>query len=133
MVITLKLPSDLKIIPETTPGIIKKIKSKDISDDDLFDIRLALEEALVNAIKHGNKQDPYRNVFLKVIVTSGKVTMQIKDEGKGFDYKKLASPLGSKNLKKPCGRGVFLIKELMDKVEFFDGGSGIKMVKSFRK
>ena len=129
MVITLQLPSDLKIIPETSRDIIKKIKSKDISEDDLFDIRLALEEALVNAIKHGNKQDCNKNVLLKITINPGKATMQIKDEGEGFDYEKLVSPAEPKNLKKPYGRGVFLIKKLMDSVEFFDGGRGIKMVK----
>jgi len=133
MVITLQLPSDLKIIPATTRDIIKKIKSNDISEDDLFDIRLALEEALINAIKHGNKQDRNKNVLLKITINPGKATMQIKDEGEGFDYEKLASPVEPNNLKKPYGRGVFLIKKLMDSVEFFDGGSGIKMVKLMKQ
>ncbi|MFA6282195.1 MAG: ATP-binding protein [Candidatus Omnitrophota bacterium] len=130
MEIILQLPSDLKIIPETTLDIIKQIKSKDISEDDLFDIRLALEEALVNAVKHGNKQSLEKKVFLKIIIHSSNATIEIKDEGKGFDCDSLASPVEDENLKKTCGRGIFLIKKLMDKVEFFDGGSGIRMVKS---
>jgi serine/threonine-protein kinase RsbW len=131
MVITLQLPSDLKIIQETTRDIIKKIKSQEIGKDNLFDIRLALDEALVNAIKHGNKENPDKKVFLKVTIGPHIIEIQIKDEGSGFECDKIVSPLDEKNLKKPCGRGIFLMKKLMDKVEFFDGGSGIKMVKSF--
>jgi serine/threonine-protein kinase RsbW len=130
MDITLQIPSDLKIIPEISRDIIKQIKSKNISEDDLFDIRLAMEEALVNAIKHGNKEKQGKKVFLKVVIKARMVSIQIKDEGEGFDLDELTSPLLTKNLKKPCGRGIFLIRNLMDKVEFFDGGSGIKMVKS---
>ncbi len=133
MVISLTLPSELKIVPETTLGIIKKIKSKNINDDTLFNLRLALEEALVNAIKHGNKQNKERKVIVKIAVSLNKITMEIKDEGQGFNHNKLSSPIEAKNLKKPYGRGVFLIKKLMDKVEFFDGGSRIKMVKSLTR
>ncbi|MFA5271266.1 MAG: ATP-binding protein [Candidatus Omnitrophota bacterium] len=133
MVITLQLSSDLKIIPQISRDIIKQIKSKNISDDDLFDIRLALEEALVNAIKHGNKGKPSKKVFLKVLIKAHMVSIQIKDEGEGFDSDELTSPLLTKNLKKTRGRGIFLIKNLMDKVEFFDGGSGIKMVKLMKQ
>lgn len=130
MVIILQLPSDLKTVPQSALDIIKKIKSKDISEDNLFDIRLALEEALVNAIKHGNKNNPDKKVFLKVTVDPKSVTIQVKDQGQGFDYEKIACPIEPENIRKPCGRGIFLMKKLMDSVEFFDGGSGIRMIKS---
>jgi serine/threonine-protein kinase RsbW len=129
MIIEHKLKSDLKVIPEIALSIFKKLQSLAIKEDDLFDIRLALEEALINAARHGNKLDKNKEIYLKVKVLPQSIELEIKDQGNGFDYKKLPLPTDEQNLEKTSGRGVFLIKELMDEVEFLDGGSRIKMVK----
>jgi serine/threonine-protein kinase RsbW len=129
MIIEHKLKSDLKVIPEIALSIFKKLQSLAIKEDDLFDVRLALEEALINAARHGNKLDKNKEIYLKVKVLPQSIELEIKDQGNGFDYKKLPLPTDEQNLEKTSGRGVFLIKELMDEVEFLDGGSRIKMVK----
>jgi serine/threonine-protein kinase RsbW len=133
MIIERKLKSDLKIIPEVTLSIFKKLQSLNIREDDLFDIRLCLEEALINAAKHGNKLDKNKEVYFKIKVLPQSIELEIKDQGQGFDCKNLPLPTDEENLEKTSGRGVFLIKKLMDKVEFLDGGSRIRMVKSIRR
>jgi serine/threonine-protein kinase RsbW len=129
MLIEYKFKSDLGAIPELTRNIFKKLEASGINEDNLFDIRLSLEEALVNAIKHGNKMDKNKEVSLKIKVLPKKVEIEVSGEGRGFDYKNIPLPTDEENIAKPYGRGIFLIKNLMDNVEFFDGGNKIKMVK----
>jgi len=129
MVIRQKINSDLKIIPQITMQVFKKLKDLKISDDELFDIRLCLEEALINAVKHGNRTQKDKKVFFKISILPASIKIEIKDEGKGFNYKDIPLPTLKKNLEKTSGRGIFLIKKLMDKVEFLDSGTRIRMIK----
>lgn len=124
-----KLNLSLKDIPQYTKNLVGELKPLDINKDILFDIRLVIEEALANAIKHGNKMDRAKNVFLKINASSKRIDIEIKDQGKGFDYKKLPLPTEKENLHKHSGRGVFLIRKLMDQVKFFDNGARIKITK----
>jgi serine/threonine-protein kinase RsbW len=133
MIITEKLPSRLEMIPEFMASFFEKVKSFSFSDDDIFDIRISLEEALVNAVKHGNKFSDTLTVDVSIEIISDKVAITVKNQGKGFDYAKIPDPTSGNNLAKLSGRGVFLIKSLMDTVEFFDCGRGIKMVKFLKK
>jgi len=131
MIIKYKINSDLKNILPVTLEIFQKLKSQGVKEDILFDVRLCLEEALVNAIKHGNKKDKKKLVYIAVKFINHIIEIIVKDQGKGFDYKNIPSPTKGKNIKKPSGRGIFLIKKLMDGVRFSNGGSTIKMVKLF--
>ncbi|MBN2119735.1 MAG: ATP-binding protein [Candidatus Omnitrophica bacterium] len=133
MNISEKVPSRLEIIPEFISSLAEKIKPLGISSEQFFNIRLSLEEALVNAIKYGNKMDP--QLFVDVVVESqgDKLIIIVKDKGQGFDFDNVLDPTKVENLEKTSGRGIFLIKNLMDEVEFSDGGSQIKMVKVFNK
>ncbi|MDD5583511.1 MAG: ATP-binding protein [Candidatus Omnitrophica bacterium] len=133
MIITETLPSRLEAIPEFIASFLEKIKPFRINDDDIFDIRISLEEALVNAIKHGNRFNAALPVDVSIDIIPARVTIAVKNQGKGFDYAKIPNPTKDDNLQKLSGRGVFLIKSLMDAVEFFDCGRGIKMVKSIKK
>lgn len=127
-----KLPSDLKILPEYVNSVIDKARQFPFSQEQLHDIRLSLEEALVNAIKHGNNADPHLSVQLSVESSDTSLTITVSDQGKGFDFKHLPDPTAPVNLEKLSGRGVFLILNRMDKVEFSHGGSSIKMTKFFQ-
>lgn len=129
MILEYNLKLSLKEVSTFAKNLIKKLKPIGIDDDSLFDIRLCMEEALINAVKYGNKMDPSKVVSIKVAVAPDKVEMEIKDEGQGFDYSNLPLPTDDQNIEKLSGRGVFLIKNLMNSVEFFDRGSKIKMVK----
>jgi len=132
MTISEKLPSRIEIIPEFILRVIDKIRPPDLTAEEIFNIKLCLEEALINAMRHGNKLRPEAFVEVNIEATADYLKIQIKDEGKGFDPGNLPDPTKNENLEKPGGRGVFLIKNLMDKVEYFDCGRGIRMVKFFR-
>jgi serine/threonine-protein kinase RsbW len=96
---------------------------------DVFGVRLALEEALVNAIKHGNGMDPAKKVQIECRVNHERVWVRIQDEGKGFDINDLPDPTLEENLEKPSGRGVLLMKEFMTKVEYNDQGNCVILEK----
>ncbi|UCC94540.1 MAG: ATP-binding protein [Candidatus Omnitrophota bacterium] len=124
---TLNLP--VEQIPSYVKHILEELGPLDLDGDTLFAIRLSVEEALTNAIKHGNKMDVTKKVFLHIDATFEKVEIEVVDEGEGFDYQRISPPTKKENLQKTSGRGIFLIKNYMDKVEFFDGGRRMKMIK----
>jgi serine/threonine-protein kinase RsbW len=110
-------------------AVLDKLKKLGVSEEELFDVRLCLNEALINAIKHGNKFDSNLKVEVRVEVKDGTLTMEVKDQGAGFDFTKIPNPTQEDNIHRNSGRGVFLIKKHVDRVEHFDCGSKIRMVK----
>ena len=133
MVIDYKLNLSIGGIPAFVNDLLKRLEPLGVDRKNIFDIRLSLEEALINAVKHGNRLDKNKGVFLKIDVSPQLLEIEIKDEGRGFDHKNIPSPTDEKNIDKSSGRGIFLIKKFMDKVEFLDGGTKIKMVKYWKK
>ncbi len=129
MILEYKQTLSLAQIPKFTKHILEKISLCCVSEDALFGIRLSLEEALINAIKHGNKNDKNKILVMRIEADSKMVEIDIKDQGEGFDYAALAVPTDNSNLEKTGGRGVFLIKNFMDKVDYMDNGSRVKMTK----
>ena len=103
-----------------------------MDEDSLFDIRLCAEEALRNAIVHGNLSDRRKPVKVSIEIGKGEVIIEIEDEGKGFNPALLPDPTAGDNIMKAAGRGVYLVKRLMDKVEFNETGNRIRMVKRFK-
>jgi serine/threonine-protein kinase RsbW len=85
-------------------------------------ILISCIEAANNAITHGNKLDPEKNVTMKVIIKENTLTIITKDEGKGFDFNNIPDPTSPENIEKVSGRGVFLMGQLSDKLEFQDEG-----------
>lgn len=125
-----EVASDVKNIKIISSEILDKIKHLGMLDNNkAFDIKLCVEEAMINAIKHGNSFN--KNLPVKVIydISSDKILIQIEDAGKGFDYGKIADPTAEDNLLKGSGRGVLLIRKLMDEVKFNNAGNIITMVK----
>jgi serine/threonine-protein kinase RsbW len=129
MLISEKLPSRLNIIPEFILKVIDKIKPLCLQEEEIFNIKLSLHEALVNAIKHGNKQNPDLAVEVNISVQDNRLVMELRDKGEGFNFENIPDPTKNENLRHPTGRGIFLIRNLMDQVDFFDHGRGIKMIK----
>jgi len=129
MDISEKLPSRPDAIPAFVQEFLNKLKTLQLTNDELFDIKLCLNEALINAMKHGHQFDPRLFVEVRAQVKDDRLIIEVKDQGQGFDLKKFPNPTDTANLYKYSGRGVFLIKKLMDEVEHFDCGRGIKMVK----
>jgi serine/threonine-protein kinase RsbW len=85
-------------------------------------ILVSLSEAVNNAILHGNKLDPTKMVKLKMLKNPGEIIFYVEDEGPGFDEKEIKDPTAVENLDKPTGRGIFLMRNLADQVEFKENG-----------
>jgi serine/threonine-protein kinase RsbW len=94
-----------------------------------FAIKLALEEALVNAIKHGNRLDPHKKVHVEAKVSHKKAEICIEDEGPGFERCAVPDPTAQENLTKCSGRGILLIEAYMNEVHWDRGGRRLRMVK----
>ncbi len=120
--------SDITIIDDVVAKIISLIEGRRCWED-VENIDLALREALVNAIIHGNKSNPAKAVRVCVALAEDcSVLIVVKDAGSGFDPKKLPSPVMGQNLLSAHGRGIFLINRLIDDVRFsFDQGTTIYM------
>jgi len=85
---------------------------------DVFGVRLALEEALVNAIKHGNRMDPNKTVRINCEVAVHRVRIEIEDQGPGFDPEDVPDPTADENLERPCGRGIMLMRAFMTMIQY---------------
>ena len=98
-------------------------------DRDQFYIKIALEEALVNAVKHGNRLDPSKCVRVKYTIAADRFEASIADEGCGFDPACVPDPRAPENLERPCGRGLLLIRKFMTTVEYHGRGNCMSMAK----
>ena len=127
-----KVHSTMKDVRNVCQELMDEVLSCGLTEDDSFGIHLALEEALTNAVKHGNQSDPEKMVIVDCLISPEKFDISITDEGTGFNPDGLPDPRLSDNLFKCCGRGVLLIKSYMDTVEFNDRGNCVHMIK-FRK
>ena len=103
-------------------------KENSIQEDFYGNILIAVTEAVNNAIHHGNKSNPAKNVSVEIEKTEEQLLFRIEDEGEGFDFNNLPDPTDPKNIEKPHGRGVFLMKNLADEVEF-EGSGKIAIIK----
>lgn len=99
------------------------------ADHEVFGIKLAVEEALVNAIKHGNRMDPARRVRVAYRVSTQRFDILIADEGPGFDPADVPDPTAAENLERPSGRGLMLMRHYMTEVIFDEPGNAVRMWK----
>jgi len=125
----INVKSSLKNIRHVVDEVIGMLNSLKADESDIFDIRLSMEEALINAMKYGNKFDERLDVSVEFGCKENKFILSIEDRGGGFDYKNMPDPTNEENLLKGRGRGVFLILRLMDSVEFNKKGNRITMIK----
>ena len=105
------------------------MESRGYSPRDVFGVRLALEEALVNAIKHGNKMDPDKVVNVKWEIDEEHVRVVIEDQGEGFLVQDVPDPTDEENLDKPGGRGIMLMRSFMSVVEYNESGNRLTLEK----
>lgn len=89
-----------------------------LDDDNRHWIDVAVREAVANAIKHGNLQDPVKQVQVDLTLEGSELVIRVQDEGKGFDPADLEDPLAPENLLKPNGRGIFYMKSFMDDIQY---------------
>jgi serine/threonine-protein kinase RsbW len=126
------IPSDTAEARRVQEHIEQLLLASPCEPKDLFSIKLALEEAMVNAIKHGNQYDRNKKVEIAYQVTSERFVIRITDEGGGFDPADVPDPTAVENLERPCGRGLMLMKHYMSEVDYNERGNSVQMAKSFR-
>ncbi|MCK4753472.1 MAG: ATP-binding protein [Planctomycetes bacterium] len=127
------LESKPNAIIEVCKQILSKLETNNFSEEDIFSVHLALEEAFLNAIRHGNKMDPNKGVKIAYSIDSDKAEITMVDEGDGFDPEAIPDPRYGENLYKAYGRGLLLIHSYMDAVKFSERGSCLNMVKYKKK
>lgn len=125
--ISIEIPSlaeNIRIIE----SFIDNAKEKYQLDDDIYgNIMIAVTEAVNNAIRHGNKDNSAKNVFISLSLEDGMIKFKIQDEGEGFNFHQLPDPTSPENISKPGGRGIFLMKHLSDEVDFKDNGKVVEL------
>jgi serine/threonine-protein kinase RsbW len=128
----ISIVSDLKSIRHAVDEVVGMLHQAGADASDIFDIRLCLEEALINAIKYGNNFDKTKKVVISFKLKDSSLSLSVKDSGRGYNYKDVPDPTTDENILRGSGRGVFLIKHLMDEVVFNETGSALTMVKHLK-
>ena len=123
------IPSDPAEARRVQEEIETALKGQQYPDRDVFSIKLAVEEALVNAIKHGNQMDRSKKVHVACRAHADRFEVQITDEGPGFDPQDVPDPTAPENLERPCGRGLLLMRSYMTEVVYHDRGRAVRMSK----
>lgn len=124
-----EIPSDTLIGSSLVTELLDAMKHHDWPTADLFRTQLAYEEAIVNAIRHGNRCDTEKTVVVEMSCDAERVTIAITDEGEGFDPREVPDPRREDLLEVPGGRGVLLIHEIMTEVRYNERGNQVTMVK----
>jgi serine/threonine-protein kinase RsbW len=107
--------------------VIAAMLDRGYSHRDMFAMRLALEEAIVNAVKHGNAGDPAKEVYVRFHVTTEEALAEVEDEGPGFDPRAVKDPLALENLERPCGRGLLLMQYYMTYIRYSERGNTVTL------
>jgi serine/threonine-protein kinase RsbW len=123
------IPSDLNEARMVQEAIENQLKHNQYEDREIFGIKLALEEAIVNAIKHGNQMDNNKKVHVFFRVLPDRFDIGITDEGPGYDPGDVPDPLADENLERPSGRGLFLMRHYMTEVTVHPPGNRLTMYK----
>jgi serine/threonine-protein kinase RsbW len=128
----LVIPSDPAEARRVQDHIEQLLQAGPASERDVFCIKLALEEALVNAIKHGNQMDRAKKVHISYRLHADRFEVHIADEVAGFDPADVPDPTAPENLERPCGRGLMLMRHYMNEVVYSPSGNSVHMSKVFR-
>ena len=127
--IEIEMPSDVRYLDGVLSYLIERVTKFGVVLPGASNIIVALDEALVNAIKHGNKNDASKTVRVRADISTREARFTISDEGPGFNVRKIPDPRHPANLLKPSGRGVMLIRHIMDDVKYNESGNEVTMVK----
>lgn len=126
------ISNDSHLLKEVSKKLINRLRDERVPEDMIFDVHVAFEEALRNAMIHGNMSDPDKKVIVDTDIRDDRLVITVEDEGPGFDPGSLPDPTLDENLLKERGRGVYLINNLMDEVSYQNRGRRVVMTKYFR-
>ena len=124
---SLELSSNYKSIASVEKLIDKVCTTVGVNEDSYGNVLIAVTEAVNNAIQHGNKENESLQISVSVKDNTKEVCFSVKDEGLGFDFNNLPDPTAPDNLLKESGRGIFLMQNLADKVEFTGDGNEVSL------
>ncbi|MFM9905113.1 MAG: ATP-binding protein [Pyrinomonadaceae bacterium] len=127
--IEFELPSAISLMHIVLEYLMKRVEKLGVIKAEQSNLFVALDEAFVNAVKHGNKFDAGKLVRITAEVSKQEAKFTIEDEGEGFDVNNIPDPLDPENLFKTSGRGVLFIYNIMDEVQYNDRGNRLTMVK----
>ncbi len=124
-----ELPNDLQCIEETVEFVVSRCSTcEEVARKLRVNFRVSLAEALTNAMIYGNGSDPSKRVRVEIFLYTCSLTARITDEGTGFDPHRIPDPTTPRNVKKVGGRGLFLMRNLMDEVRYNDRGNSVTLV-----
>jgi len=127
--LVLELPNDLRTIEHAVEYVMQRCQTcEDHARRLRLNFRVALTEALSNAMLYGNGHDPKKRVRVEVTIGSGSIVAKVTDEGNGFDPEKVPDPTTPQNITRPGGRGLFLMRKLLDEVSYNREGNSVTLV-----
>lgn len=127
--IEFELPSAMSLMHVVLDYLLKRVAKLRVIDPERSNLFVALDEAFVNAVKHGNKYDANKVVRIECDISQKEARFTVEDEGEGFDVNAIPDPLDPENLFKTSGRGVLFIYNIMDEVAYNERGNRLTMVK----
>lgn len=123
------IPNDLTAAKRPEELILKDVVECGYCENAAFAIKLALEEAMTNAFRHGNKYDPSKSIVIRYEVTKDQARIEVIDEGEGFNEKDVPDPTQDGYIARPHGRGIMLMRSYLDEVVFNEKGNAVCLVK----
>ncbi len=124
----IEIESALEKVEDTVEQILCRVNANALPNEKLFGLRLALHEAIANAITHGNHSRPELSVSIRHRRTHDRVEVTIRDQGNGFDCDAVPDPTQGVNIFQCSGRGIFLMQKLVDEVDYNDKGNEVTLV-----
>ena len=121
--------NDLRSAKTPERRILEELNRWGYDRDTVFGIKLALEEAITNAVKHGNGDDVSKQLLVRYHVDAARVVIMVRDQGNGFSPDDVPDPTADENLERPNGRGIMLMQSYMTKVRFNDAGNEVWMLR----
>ncbi len=131
--VELVLPNDLQSARQAEKRIMDRLAGCRYEAEVTFAIKLALEEALTNAVRHGNDNDASKQLVVRYLVDPQRTIIMVRDEGHGFTPTKVPDPTSDENLERPSGRGIMLMQAYMTRVHFNKAGNEVWMLKRNRE
>ena len=127
--LALDLPSDLRLIEETIALLVCYVRTAGFGGSRLnLNVRVGVTEALANAMLYGNDSDPGKQVRVQIVLEAARAVIRVADQGPGFDPGSVPDPTVPERLHRSGGRGLFLIRQLMDEVEYNERGNEVQLV-----
>jgi serine/threonine-protein kinase RsbW len=130
----LVLPSHIEAVADAAAATTDFVKNCGVTEEAAFGIEMAVREAVTNAMVHGNQEDEAKSVEVIFSCHGNELEVEVRDQGTGFEPTSVPDPTDPANLLKTSGRGIFLMRNFMDKVEWVarpEGGTAVRMTKKF--